>query len=126
MMKRLLWGLGLAAASVLPVAAADNCSRDAVTLRGVPVSIGFCIVAKTASSAVSTVVVEATYSSKTASFSQRSSVRFITGEGPARALESIDLAPLGITGVLHMTLLYDGNDVTMEHALLTPGAIAVK
>jgi hypothetical protein len=69
---------------------------------------------------------QATYSSRTASFTRRSSVRFITGEGPARALESIDLAPLGIAGVLHMTLLYNGNDVTLEHALLTPGAITVK
>jgi hypothetical protein len=126
MIKRLLWGLGLAAFSVLPAGAAVQCSRDAVTLRGVPVAIGFCVVGTTTSSAVATVVVEATYSSKTASFSQRSSVRFITGEGPARALESIDLTPLGIQGVLHMTLLYDGNEVTMEHALLTPGAIAVK
>jgi hypothetical protein len=126
MMKRLLWALGFIATSVLPAAAAERCSHDAVTLRGVPVTIGFCIVGSSTSSAVTTVAVQATYSSKSASFSQHSNVRFITGEGPARALESIDLGPLGIVGVLHMTLLYDGNEVTMEHALLTPGAIAVK
>ena len=124
--KRLLLGIGLVAAAALPAAAQNRCSHDAVTIRGVPVAIGFCIAGATASSAVATVAVEATYTSRSASFQQRSSVRFITGEGPARALESVDLAPLGITGVLHMTLLYDGNEVTMEHALLTPGAITVK
>lgn len=127
-MKRFLLGTAIAAVAALgPAGAQDHCSHETVTVRGVPLSVGFCIAgAPVTAHSVATVALEATYASKSSSFVQRSSVRFITGEGPARALESIDLRPLGINGTLHMTLLYSGNEVTMEHALLTPGAITVK
>jgi hypothetical protein len=104
------------------------CSNLTVSVRGTPLTVGFCLsgAATNAANGVTTVSLEATYATKGHSMVQRSSVRFITGVGPARALDSVNLAPVGIDGTLHMTLLYSGNQVSMEHALLTPGAVTVK
>jgi hypothetical protein len=103
-----------------------RCTHETVAIRSTPVTVSLCIANESVSSSVTTVALQSTYASKDGSFDQHASVRFIMGEGPARALQSVDLAPLGMNGVLHMTLLYSGNEVTMEHALLTPGAITIK
>ncbi len=107
--------------------AQNGCTRDILNVRGTPVTVNLCVVgAPAASASIATVDLAATYAAGNRSFVQHASVRFITGEGPSRALESTDLSPLGIAGVLHMTLLYGGNQVTIEHAMLTPGAVRVK
>jgi hypothetical protein len=123
--------LRIAAAIVLAATAAAGaqtpCSRETVQVRGTVLSVSFCTVgAPVTASAVTTVAVDATYATKDHSLVQRTTLRFITGEGPARALENVNLGSLGIEGTLHMTLLYSGNQISMEHALLTPGAVTVK
>jgi hypothetical protein len=72
------------------------------------------------------VPVQATYSTAASSFSQNSTMRFVTSAGPSRLLQSVDLAPLGLTGTLHLTLVYAGGFVRIQGALLTPGAIRIK
>jgi hypothetical protein len=105
----------------------NQCSREVLHIRGTPVAVTLCIASAPAlSGSVVSMSLAATYSASGSSFTQTSSVRFITGEGPARTLDSVDLRRLGVEGTLHLTLLYDKNLVTIEHAILTPGAVAVK
>ncbi|HET9030860.1 MAG TPA: hypothetical protein VFN49_11870 [Candidatus Aquilonibacter sp.] len=114
--------------AAFPAAAASqgHCSRETLSVRGTPVTVAYCPTVPAGSGPEVTVPVAATYSSPSGSFSKNSSFRFITGEGPARVLENVDLGQLGLTGTLHLTLVYAGGEVRIENALLTPGAIIIK
>jgi hypothetical protein len=125
-MKFALLGAVLTLLASAPAGAQDRCSRETVAIQGTPVTVALCVVSESRAGDVTTIDLAATYSSKDGAFTQRSTIRFIDGEGPARALQSVSLSQIGITGTLHMTLLYVGNDVSMEHALLTPGAVTIK
>ena len=71
--------------------------------------------------------VEATYSAPGGSFTESTTLLFVSGEGPARMLQSVKLARLGLTGTLHLTLQYGTDGVLhIESAMLTPGAITIK
>jgi hypothetical protein len=109
-----------------PAGAQDRCSHETFAIRGTPVAIALCILSESRAGNVTTIDVASTYGTRDASFTQRSTLRFIDGEGPARALESVSLSQIGVAGTLHMTLLYNGSDVSVEHALLTPGAVTIK
>jgi hypothetical protein len=53
-------------------------------------------------------------------------LRFLANEPISRAIEDLDLAPLGGTGTLHLTLVFRDGTVAVESAILTPGAVVVK
>ena len=114
--------------SALPAAAASqgHCSRETLAVRGTPVTISYCPSAPSGNGPEVTVPVSATYASPSSSFSRSSSLRFIGGEGPSRVLENVDLGQLGLTGTLHLTLVYSAGEVRIENAMLTPGAIIIK
>lgn len=114
--------------AAIPAAAVSqpHCSRETLTVRGTPVTISYCPSAPTGNGREVTVPVAASYASPAGSFSRTSSLRFVTGEGPARVLENVDLAELGLTGTLHLTLVYAAGEVRIGSALLTPGAIIIK
>ncbi len=114
-------------AVVPPAAPAQNhCSRETLTVRGTAVTITYCPSAPTGNGPEVTVPVTEAYSSSGGSFSRSATLRFITGEGPSRVLENVNLAGLGLTGTLHLTLVYAGGEVRVEKAMLTPGAITIK
>jgi hypothetical protein len=115
--------------AAIPAAASaqDHCSRETLSVRGTPVTIGYCLTAPAAQSGPEvTLAVAATYASAGGSFEEHRTMRFITGEGPARVLENVNLARLGLTGTLHLTLVYAADRVEINSAMLTPGAIIVK
>jgi hypothetical protein len=129
MMRR--FSLSLAAALLLagvPLAApAQPCSRETLTVRGVPVTIGYCITGDpVAAGAASVIPVAESFSAPGVAFTRQTTLRFISSEGPSRVIESADLAPLGLTGTLHLTLALAGGAIHIESALLTPGAVIVK
>ena len=128
-MKRpliLLFGIALSLAPAF-AGAQERCSRETLSVRGVPVTIGYCAAAKAAPPAGAlAVAVEGTYSAPGGSFSRTSVMRFITGEGPSRVLENVPLGALGLKGTLHLTLVFSGGLIHIESALLTPGAITIK
>lgn len=66
------------------------------------------------------------YSTGGRSFTRSVELHFVAGEATSRVIESVDLARLGLTGKLHLTLAYSGGLVRVEGALLTPGAITIK
>jgi hypothetical protein len=120
-------GTFAALAAVAAPAAAAPCSKETLTVRGTPVTIQYCIAGEPQTSGGATVVsVAATYSAAGGSFDRTSTMRFISVEGPARVLESVDLDQLGLTGTLHLTLAYAAGQVRIASALLTPGAVIVK
>ena len=115
--------------ALLPLAttAQSPCSRETLNVRGTPVTITYCTAGPAArAGAEMTLPVSGTYSAPGGQFTREVTMRLVQGEGPSRTLENVDLAPLGITGTLHLTLNYSGGAVRIENALLTPGAIVIK
>lgn len=114
--------------AALPVSAPaqNHCSRETLTVRGTAVTITYCPSAPVGTSPEVTVPVTESYSSSGGQFTRTTKLQFITGEGPSRVLENVNLAELGLTGTLHLTLVYAGGEVRVENAMLTPGAIIIK
>jgi hypothetical protein len=108
--------------------AASPCTQQSLSVRGTPVTIGYCVNgAPRATGAAEIIVpVTATYSSPTGTVRRAEELHFLADEGVSRVLESVDLDRLGLSGVLHLTLAYSRGIVEVEGALLTPGAITIK
>lgn len=122
--------LVLAAAATLPAAAGaqTRCTQEVLNVRGTPVTIGYCVIGVPRSDGADEVIVpvSASYASPGGSFNQRRDLHFVAGERTSRILESLHLDRIGLDGVLHLTLVYTGELVRVEGALLTPGAITIK
>ena len=116
----------LVAAVPAAAPAQNHCSRETLTVRGTAVTISYCPSAPTGNGPEVTVPVAEAYSSTGGTMSRSTTLRFVTGEGPSRVLENVNLAELGLTGTLHLTLVYTGGEVRIENAMLTPGAIIIK
>jgi hypothetical protein len=131
MFNRIGAAAALVVAAALPVAAGaqQHCSQETLTVRGTPVTIGYCITSalRTGAGEEIRVPVQASYSAPGGSFGRPEELRFIAGEGASRVVENLSLTPLGLPGqMLHLTLLYSGGTVRIEGALLTPGALTIK
>lgn len=125
--KQALLALTLILATPMSARAADACSSEVLRVRDEPVTIQYCIsAAPTRSGAEVLVPVQGSYSAAGGSFTKGKTMRFVTGEGPSRVLENVDLSGLGLGGTLHLTLAYQGGLVRIESAMLTPGAITIK
>ncbi len=126
-MKSSLVLAALLSAAPLAASAQEHCSRETLSVRDTPVTISYCLAGVSVTSGAEVSLgVAGSYSAPGGSFSRNSTLRFITGEGPARVLENVDLAQLGLTGTLHLTLVYSGGAIHIENAMLTPGAIIIK
>ena len=108
--------------------AQEHCSRETLTVRGTPVTIGYCITGEPSRLAGGGIAlnVQSTYSAAGGSFSQQGSMSFIDGDAPSRVLQSVELGQLGLQGTLHLTLIYSKRLVRIESAMLTPGAVTIK
>src|SRR5579863_5899183 len=95
--------------------AQDHCTRETLSIRGTAVTAAFCAeVAPTAAGPELSLPVAETYSAPGGSISRTVTLRFIAGDGPSRVLENLDLTPLGLSGTLHLTLMYSGGVVRVE------------
>jgi hypothetical protein len=129
MIRKWLAFLALATATAAPaVAAQTHCTQETLRVRGTPVTVGYCIngVVRADGADELLVPVLASYGAPGTSFSRQRELHFVAGESASRILESVDLTQLGMSGVLHLTLVYAVGTVRVEGALLTPGAITVK
>jgi hypothetical protein len=116
--------------SLIPAVAAaqGQCSRETLQVPGVPVTVSYCV------TGVSTpgpghellVPVSESFSAPGGSYQQSATLHFLAGEEASRQMTSIDMARLGSTGTLHLTLVYDKGQVEVESAILIPGAITIK
>jgi hypothetical protein len=117
------------AASTMPAALrAAPCTQETLHVEGSPVTVEYCIdgALRTGGSEEIIVPVTATYSAPGGTLQRSTQLHFMAGEGISRVLESLDLARVGLTGTLHLTLAYSRGLVLLEGALLTPGAITIK
>jgi hypothetical protein len=99
-----------------------RCTREVLSIKGTPVTVGYCVVASRGDA----VEVSESYHSPKGSFSQTSPLAFIPGDDPSRVIEDVSLAQLGLSGTLHLTLVMHAGAVHIEAAILTPGAITIK
>ncbi len=117
-------------AAMIPAAAAQGgrCTSETLNVRRVPVTLGYCVTGAAQSGPGGTVLVPVSgqYSAPSGSFSEAMTLRFVGGERTSRVIRSLDLSRVGSSGVLHLTLAYDGSTIRIESALLTPGAITIK
>jgi hypothetical protein len=114
----------------LPIVAPAQqpCTRETLLVQKTTVNVEYCVsgVPRSEASGEMVVPVQAAYSTSTASVSRTLALHFVAGESVSRVFETLDLARLGLTGMLHLTLAYSSGLVRVEGALLTPGAIAIK
>jgi len=112
---------------IAPAQPAGRCTRETLSVKGAPVTIGYCVTAEGGGSGPDLpVTVQATYGSPHGSFSQPATLRFVKGVDSSRVIEDVNLDRLGIEGTLHLTLVLRGGLVRIETAMLTPGAITIK
>jgi hypothetical protein len=128
-MTRALASFILIAAGTIRGALADpGCTQETLSVQGTPVTIGYCVSGTPRANGAGEVIVpiSATYSAPGGTLRRSSELHFMADERVSRVIESLDLARVGLTGTLHLTLAYARGVVRVEGALLTPGAITVK
>jgi hypothetical protein len=117
--------LALLAASIVPALPqpAQRCSRDTFPVGGQSVAVTVCAGAPDSGKSVA---VAETFKTAAASFNHSSSIEVLPGAAASRTVEDVSLAPLGLQYTLHLTLAYRQAAVSIEHALLLPGAVPLK
>ena len=117
--------LVLLAASIAPVLPqpAQRCSRDTFPVGGQSVAVTVCAGAPDSGKSVA---VTESFKTTAASFNHSSSIEVLPGAAASRTVEDVSLAPLGLQYTLHLTLAYRQAAVSIEHALLLPGAVPLK
>ncbi len=117
----------LALASVAPPAfAASGCSSDAFTVMGTPLTIEICTPASRPGGRGQIVATETLTARGKAPVVRKVALDVVSPDEASHTIDDAPLQPLGIAGTLHMTIGYKGGGVRLEHALLVPGAIALK
>ncbi|GAC1311101.1 MAG: hypothetical protein NVS2B3_12090 [Vulcanimicrobiaceae bacterium] len=118
----------LLAIEPLATPAAAGCSSDAFAIRGVALTVDLCVTggASRASARAPIAVSETLAVRGQPTLARRISLDAVPGDETARTIDDAPLQGLGIAGTLHMTLAYRNGAVRLEHALLVPGAIALK
>lgn len=109
-----------------PALAAAGCSSDAFTVSGTPLSVEICAPA-TRPAGKAAPIATATLSSRGgAPLVRKIALDVVAGDEVSHTIDDAPLQSLGIAGTLHMTIGYKGGVARLEHALLVPGAIALK
>jgi hypothetical protein len=118
------------AAWAAPPGAPAGCSNDNFTIDAAPVGVQICLAPVAQRSAPagkpSSVALDETLNSRGATFSRRVSLDFFSGGDYSRSIDDVPLERFGISRTLHLTIGYRPGSVRLEHALLVPGAIALK
>ncbi|HEY0396523.1 MAG TPA: hypothetical protein VGD01_18745 [Candidatus Elarobacter sp.] len=124
-MRTFVAALALFAATLAPALPqpAQRCSRDAFPVGGQTVTITVCAGAPDSGK---TIAVTETFKNAATSFSKTTSIEVLAGAAASRAVDDVSLAPLGLPYTLHLTLAYREAAVSIEHALLLPGAVPLK
>jgi hypothetical protein len=103
-------------------ALADPCSHDTFDVDGRPLAVTVCATPPNAGK----VAVTQTFKAGSATFSQPATIELLNGASVSRSAADVSLSPIGSPRTLHLTLAYRDGAVSVEHALLLPGAIPLK
>ncbi|MGC8484517.1 MAG: hypothetical protein ACP5O6_02625 [Candidatus Baltobacteraceae bacterium] len=123
-----LVALAAAIAVVAPGIARAACTSERFTVEGSPLTIELCLNAVTLDPSTSSRIahVEATTSTPTRSATASLALLLPMGSAASHAPASIELAPVGLVGTLHLTLHVTPSSASIDSALLTPGAVIIK
>ncbi len=113
----------VASAAAAPAQPAQRCSHETFPVAGQPVTVTVCAGAPDSGK---TVAVTETFKNAATSFSHSASIDVLPGASASRAVDDVGLTPLGLRYTLHLTLAYRDAAVSIEHALLLPGAVPLK
>jgi hypothetical protein len=120
-MRTFVLALGLVAVSAVAAGAqpVERCSHDIFAIGGQPVGVSVC--------GPSNGLVAVTETVKgTSTISHAATIQVLAGAAISRGVDDVALAPLGLSATLHLTLAYADGKVSVEHALLLPGAVPLK
>ena len=125
---RIVLPIVTALAMLMPSAVRANapCSTRTLTVTGKAVTISFCpqSVSRNDNGEIIVHAQEQVNASGTSVVNARV-FAFLAGEQTSRAIEILPLNGVGIAGKLHLSLAYHDGEITIESAVLTPGAIPV-
>ncbi len=124
-MRTFVAALVLVAASAASASAqpAQRCSHETFPVAGQPVTVTVCAGAPDSGRSV---LVGETFKNAATSFAHTTSIEVLPGAAASRTVDDVTLAPLGLQFTLHLTLAYRDAAVSIEHALLLPGAVPLK
>jgi hypothetical protein len=114
--------LVLASPALASAQPSQRCSHDTFSIGSRAVSVSACAPVGVTSGDVT---VSETIAGGT-SIGHETAIHVLAGAAVSRAVDDVDLAPLGLASTLHLTLAYADGKVSVEHALLLPGAIPLK
>lgn len=115
----------LAVLALIPapaLAQAQRCAHESFDIQGKTVVVAACPGSPEARS----VPITETLKSGSSSLTHSGAIELLPGASVSRGIDDVALSTLGITGTLHLTLAYHENSITIEHAMLLPGAIPLK
>jgi len=119
----LLFALSLSSA---PARAASPCSADTFSIDSAALAVAVCPPA-TAPHLGGKVTLTETLSVKgQPPLTRDFTLELLADSDSSRGIDDVPLQKLGIEKTLHLTLAYKAGAVRLEHALLVPGAIALK
>jgi hypothetical protein len=117
---------GALLAAVLPAAQTGDagCSSDAFAIDGSSVVVQLC--ARDVNAAAKIVVTETLSVKGQTPFVREVPLDRVPGADSSRAIDDVPLTKLGLARTLHLTIAVKNGAVRLEHALLVPGAVALK
>jgi hypothetical protein len=118
---------GLTAAAASPAPAADpGCSSDAFPIDGSTVLVQLCAADSGKASAAKTLITETLSVKGQPPLVRNVPVERVPGADASRTIDDVPLAALGLSRTLHLTIAVKNGNARLEHALLIPGAVALK
>ena len=123
-MRTFVAAVALFALGTLPALAqpAQRCSKESFPVGGQTVAVTVCAAPAEGKS----VAVTETFKGATASFTHGTTIEVLSGASASRGVDDVSLTPLGVPYTMHLTLVHREGGVTIEHALLLPGAVPLK
>jgi hypothetical protein len=117
--------LGCAVTFAWAGAAAPPCSTDTFTIDGNPLAVEVCAPAESLAGTKVTLTERFTLKGQ-APLERPLVMEVLPKAGTSRSIDDVSLSKLGIEKTLHLTILFKLGSASLEHALLVPGAIALK
>lgn len=110
--------------------APSPCSHDVFTIDGRSVSVSLCAddagMRRSPDGRRIIVTVAESFATNGPTFERSVPLDFLAGAEFSRTIDDVPLDKLGIARTLHLTIGYRPGTVRLEHALLVPGAVALK
>jgi hypothetical protein len=124
---RLIRALAFAGAiSSSSAGTAAACSHDHLRIEKQAVSVTLCPGIPRIADGTVRLPLQLRLDGRPASLNERLLLRYPQLAPHPRAVDDVDLTPLGIAKTLHLSLIPHGNEISIEHAVLLPGPILLR